>query len=601
MEQKSEQRMGSRTKLQLPPDIIMIEEREKGVQNLKKSRITGICMLGMTALLMSGCRSKLDPGRDALKQTEITESESREETGTALTEQESGTETAEPETTQSESETETETETEQVTWMVAIDAGHQGSWVDMSEPEPVAPGSSQTKAKASVGTTGRFSGVAEYELNLQVAQALKKELVSRGYGVVMTREDHDTAISNRERAELATREGADISVRIHANGSDDPSVSGALTMAPSVSNPYLSQEVIANSSKLSSEILKSYCEATGLANLGVMATDEMTGINWSTVPVTILEMGFMTNQQDDLYLTTEANHETMAKGIADGIDAYFAGMQPETAQNAGTEKEGQNMTLLSEILEGDYLNPLLGAGEKWSVAVRDLTGGDTCMVYADQQLQSASVIKAFIMATVYERAVFAAEAGREMIDMGEAYDGELRDLLTNMITVSDNEASNELVRRLGQGDFEAGAAVVNEFCQDHGYVSTHLGRMFLAENPTDDNYTSAADCCRLLTEIYRGELISEEASGRMKELLLGQTRTGKIPAGVPEGVITANKTGEMPPGYGYSTIENDIALVLDEQKPYVICVLSNDIRDNGAAQQTITGISSEVYRYLCKG
>ena len=570
------------------------------MRNLKRSRTAKICILGMTALLLTGCRSKLDLMTGPSGQTEKMEKESRDEaeTDTHLTEREtaaSQTEETQTETRQSESET----ETQKVIRTVAVDAGHQGSWVDMSEQEPMAPGSSQTKAKATSGTTGRFSQVPEYEVNLQVSLALQEELESRGYRVVMAREDHDTAISNRERAELATKEGADISVRIHANGSDDSSVAGALTMTPSASNPYLTQEVIEESLKLSTDVLNAYCGATGLSNLGVMATDEMTGINWSTVPVTILEMGFMTNQQDDLYITAETNHQTMAKGIADGIDAYFAALEPETEQNSRQESEGQNMTLLSEILEGDYLNPLLGAGEKWSVAVRDLTGGDTCMIYADQQLQSASVIKAFIMAAVYERAVFAAESGKEMIDMGEAYDGELRELLTNMITVSDNDAANELVRRLGQGDFETGAAVVNEFCQEHGYVSTHMGRMFLAENPTDDNYTSAADCCKLLTEIYRGELINEDASSRMKELLLGQTRTAKVPAGVPEGVVTANKTGEMPTGYGYSTIENDIALVLDEQKPYVICVLSNDIADNAAAQQTITGISSEVYRYLC--
>lgn len=85
---------------------------------------------------------------------------------------------------------------------IAIDPGHQGSWVDMSAQEAMAPGSSETKAKATTGTEGRFSGVPEYELNLRIALALKSELISRGYEVVMTREDNDTAISNQERAQL---------------------------------------------------------------------------------------------------------------------------------------------------------------------------------------------------------------------------------------------------------------------------------------------------------------------------------------------------------------------------------------------------------------
>ena len=68
-----------------------------------------------------------------------------------------------------------------------------------------------------------------------------------------------------------------------------------------------------------------------------------------------------------------------------------------------------------------------------------------------------------------------------------------------MITVSDNDAANELARRLGGGDFQKGASVLNEFCQEHGYTSTHLGREFLASNPTDDNYTSALS--KLKTDI----------------------------------------------------------------------------------------------------
>ena len=63
----------------------------------------------------------------------------------------------------------------------------------------------------------------------------------------MTREDNDKAISNKERAELATEEGADITVRIHANGANDSASAGALTMAPTSSNQYLSQDIIEKS------------------------------------------------------------------------------------------------------------------------------------------------------------------------------------------------------------------------------------------------------------------------------------------------------------------------------------------------------------------
>ena len=114
--------------------------------------------------------------------------------------------------------------------IVGIDPGHQGENVDMSATEPNGPGSSTMKAKASTGTSGSFSGLPEYQLNLNVSLLLKDILEQHGYQVVMTRTDNDTAISNKERAELVASQGAEICVRVHANGDDSSSVSGALTM-----------------------------------------------------------------------------------------------------------------------------------------------------------------------------------------------------------------------------------------------------------------------------------------------------------------------------------------------------------------------------------
>lgn len=218
-----------------------------------------------------------------------------------------------------------ETETETVVFnghVVGIDPGHQGSWVDMSAQEPNGPGSSTYKAKCTSGTTGRFSGVPEYVLNLDISLALKEELISRGYQVIMTREDHDTAISNAERAVKVAEEGGEIYVRIHANGSDDSSVRGALGMTPSPENPYVAA-LYQDSYRLTECILNSYCTATGFSNLGIQYYDNMTGINWSKVPVTILEMGFMTNESEDYAMQDPQMQSKMVQGIADGIDSYF--------------------------------------------------------------------------------------------------------------------------------------------------------------------------------------------------------------------------------------------------------------------------------------
>ena len=205
---------------------------------------------------------------------------------------------------------------------VAIDAGHQAH--GNSEQEPIGPGASQTKAKVASGTTGRTTGVTEYQLNLDVSLKLRDELEARGYEVYMIRETNDVDISNAERAQLAAESGADILVRIHANGSDNTSVAGALTMAPSTANPYLSQELIAECQKLSQCIITTFCASTGANNQGVYQTDEMSGLNWCSIPATIVEMGYMTNPDEDTRMQTAEYQQQMVTGIADGIDQYFA-------------------------------------------------------------------------------------------------------------------------------------------------------------------------------------------------------------------------------------------------------------------------------------
>ncbi|MDO4344772.1 MAG: N-acetylmuramoyl-L-alanine amidase [Eubacteriales bacterium] len=216
---------------------------------------------------------------------------------------------------------EAQTETEADGPVVAIDPGHQTPGLSEGV-EPVAPGSETMKARVAVGTSGSFTGLGEYELNLQVSLKLRDELENRGYRVVMTRETNDVDISNMERSQLAQEAGAEILVRIHANGSDDSSVSGALMVVPSEQNPYTA-DIYSECIRLSGDILNAYCEKTGMINCDFWVTDDMTGINWSEIPVTILEMGFMTNEGDDYYMADESNQYIMAEGIADGIDAYF--------------------------------------------------------------------------------------------------------------------------------------------------------------------------------------------------------------------------------------------------------------------------------------
>lgn len=205
--------------------------------------------------------------------------------------------------------------------LVAIDPGHQAQ--GNSGQEPVGPGASETKAKVASGTSGRATGVPEYELNLEVSLKLRDELQSRGYQVYMIRETNDVDISNAERAQAAADAGADILVRIHANGSENTSVSGALTMAPTSGNPYLDSELIQECQRLAQTVIDAFCAATGANNQGVYQTDDMSGLNWCSIPAAIVEMGYMTNEEEDAKMQTDEYQALMVQGIADGIDQYF--------------------------------------------------------------------------------------------------------------------------------------------------------------------------------------------------------------------------------------------------------------------------------------
>lgn len=234
-----------------------------------------------------------------------------------------------------------------------------------------------------------------------------------------------------------------------------------------------------------------------------------------------------------------------------------------------------------------YLNNMISDYDgTWSIYIKDLAG-DREISINDRSMEAASLIKLYIMGAVYDQ-----------LEKGNLEETQtISDSLYNMITVSDNESANILVRALSpDGDHSEGLKVVNRFIQQNGFQNTEqVNGLADPSLWTDDgrlNHTSARDCGMLLERIYKGNFVSHLASRDMETLLLGQEIDYKIPDSLPDGTISASKTGEV------EGCENDTAIVYSPGGDYIICIMSNGWADDTAAVDRIHQLSETVYNYF---
>lgn len=206
--------------------------------------------------------------------------------------------------------------------VVVLDPGH--SAIVAGGYEALGPGSSQLKSKDTSGTQGVATGVEEYKLTLNIGLQLRTLLQKRGFKVVMTRTNSKVALSCIDRAKIANKAHADAYVRIHANGSDSSSTNGAMTICTTRNSPYISSMYKKNKS-LSNAVLNAYVSATGCRKEYIWETDSMTGNNWSKVPTTLIEMGYMSNPSEDRRMQQTSYQKKMVRGIANGIEDYLVG------------------------------------------------------------------------------------------------------------------------------------------------------------------------------------------------------------------------------------------------------------------------------------
>ena len=226
-----------------------------------------------------------------------------------------------------------------------------------------------------------------------------------------------------------------------------------------------------------------------------------------------------------------------------------------------------------------HIEPLWG---NFSIYVKNLDTNEYLLINNRRQ-DSASLIKLFNFVYAFEK---SDNGSLELTSFIEQW-------LYLSIVVSCNNSYNQLLAAIGYGSMMQGAISSTEFAHSQGFEDTIVGGSL---HPSDFDivgfsniYTSALDVGHLLENIYRGTMVSEEASGQMLDILLAQQRLNKIPAGLPEGTITASKTGEI------GGLEHDAAIVFAEHTHYVIVIMTEYA---SSAIYNIQQLSRLVYDYF---
>ncbi len=227
--------------------------------------------------------------------------------------------TATDEPLPTETPTPTPLPTDKAKHKVALDPGQQKN--ENKNDEPVGPGSSETVKKMSYGATSVTNDMREHEWNLIVAKLVKAELEARGYEVYMTRETADVDISNGERAKLANASGSEILVGIQADAGANET-NGIYAQIAKSDNAFVGK-LYKSSRTLAECIMDSLIKSTGANDRGFQENNKLAEVNFSEIPVVIMQLGFMSNKEEDAKLQTDEYRNKLANAICDGIDKYF--------------------------------------------------------------------------------------------------------------------------------------------------------------------------------------------------------------------------------------------------------------------------------------
>lgn len=247
------------------------------------------------------------------------QAESRQEEVPAQEKKEEVLPTQQTEHPAQNNEEKVESNEKQGKFLVVIDPGHQQK--ANLNLEPIGPGATTQKYKVTDGTTGIVTKKRESVLVLEMAFILKEKLEAKGIQVLMTRTSHEVDISNKERATFANDHKANLFLRLHADGSENPNQSGFAVLTPAEGNQY-TKEIYAESLQISQTIVNKMRENHQVKVNGIKFRDDLSGFNWSKVPGVLLELGFMSNPEEDKKLSDPQYVNSLLQSVTDSVDEY---------------------------------------------------------------------------------------------------------------------------------------------------------------------------------------------------------------------------------------------------------------------------------------
>jgi N-acetylmuramoyl-L-alanine amidase len=199
--------------------------------------------------------------------------------------------------------------------IVVIDPGHSAGGNTGQEQE--SPDSNIMKIKDPGGAQGISTNIPEYVVAMKVSVKLKNLLEQNNIQVILTKTQDSESPGNIERAEVGNKNNADLEIRIHCDSADNQSAHGASMLTPAPIG--YAKNISSVSKRYGQIILNDLISEVGMSNRGVVERNDLTGFNWSRIPVVLIEMGFMSNPQEDKLLNDDNYQNKLAHGLCNGI------------------------------------------------------------------------------------------------------------------------------------------------------------------------------------------------------------------------------------------------------------------------------------------